>query len=400
VGPQRTVRLRLTAIYGTGFVVSGLVLVAIIYALLEYRLSHLRVSQGAVRGIGVVTAAGTGRGGAAAQQGAYLHQFLVQAGIALAVTAVFSVAIGWLGAGRALRPLRTMIRATRRISERNLHERLALAGPGDELKDLGDTIDGLLGRLDEAFGSQRRFVANASHELRTPLMLSQTLLQVALADPDLTLGSLRGTCQEVLLACKEQERLIQALLTLARSQRGLDHSEPVDLAEVTANVLGAREAEAAAAGLHIDADLHRAVIDGDPRLTEILIGNLLENAIRHNVSGGTLCVTVSASGGDGHVTLAVSNTGPDIPPGQIGRLLQPFQRLDGDRGQAHEGLGLGLSIIAAIAAAHNASLSVRPRPAGGLSAEVRFPPARQAAAGCIRTEGTVRVRAWSSARCR
>jgi signal transduction histidine kinase len=372
------VRLRLTAIYGAGFVLSGLVLVAIIYGLLDYRLSHLRVSQDGEPGAGIVTATVSAKAGAAAQQGMYLHQFLVQAGIALAVTVVFSVAIGWLGAGRALRPLRTMIGATRRISERNLHERLALTGPGDELKDLGDTIDGLLGRLDEAFGSQRRFVANASHELRTPLMLSQTLLQVALADPDLTLGSLRGTCQEVLLACREQERLIQALLTLARSQRGLEHSEPLDLAEVTAYVLRGREPDAAAGGLRIDADLHRAVIDGDPRLTEILVANLLENAIRHNVSGGEVCVSVSPFAEGGQVTLAVSNTGPDIPPGQVNRLLQPFQRLDGDRGHAHEGLGLGLSIVAAIAAAHHAGLSVRPRPAGGLSAEVRFPPRARA----------------------
>ncbi len=168
-----------------------------------------------------------------------------------------SVLLGWLAAGRVLRPLRVMTTTTRQISERNLHERLALAGPDDELKDLGDTIDGLLARLEAAFDSQRRFVANASHELRTPLMLSQTLLQVALANPAITLDSLRAACQEAIDAGKDQAQLIDALLTLARSQRGLDHREPVDLTAVVNDALNAHEPSAAARGLQVDAALDR-----------------------------------------------------------------------------------------------------------------------------------------------
>ena len=243
--------------------------------------------------------------------------------------------------------------------------------PRDELTELADTIDGLLARLDAAFGSQRRFVANASHELRTPLMLTQTLLQVALADPAITLGSLRDACHEVLAACKEQDRLIRALLTLARSQRGLDNREPLDLADLTRHVLHAREHEARARGLRVDAALGPAPAAGDLSLAEILISNLIDNAIRHNVPGGHIQITTAAHASQ--ATLTVANTGPHVPAAQAPRLLEPFQRLDGKRGHHREGLGLGLSIVAAIADAHNAELSVHPRPAGGLAIEVTFP---------------------------
>jgi signal transduction histidine kinase len=305
-----------------------------------------------------------------AQQAADLHQLLIQSGIALAIMAAAALLLGWLTAGRILRPLRAITAATRRISDRNLHERLALAGPRGELTDLADTIDSLLARLDAAFGSQRRFVANTSHELRTPLMLTQTLLQVALADPAISLGSLRAACQEVLAACKEQGRLIQALFTLARSQRGLDHREPLDLADITRQVLHARQQEATIRGLRVDAALGPAPAAGDPSLAEILISNLLDNAIRHNVPGGHIQVTTGTH--DNQATLTVANTGPHVPADQARRLLEPFQRLDRKRGHDHEGLGLGLSIVAAIADAHDATLSVRPRPAGGLAIEVAF----------------------------
>jgi signal transduction histidine kinase len=371
--PARTVRLRLALLYGCLFLASGAALLAITYGLVDSRLSNLRVSSGSAPGGtagGQVHASSRVGDSLRAQQTADLHQFLVQSGIALAIMAVVSVALGWLMAGRTLRPLRAMTAATRRISERNLHERLALTGPGDEVKDLADTIDGLLARLDAAFDSQRRFVANASHELRTPLMLTQTLLQVALADPAITLGSLSAACQEVLLTCKEQDRLIQALLTLARSQRGMDHREPLDLAEITRQVLDSRGPEAAARGVLVDAALAPAPVMGDPRLVEILVSNLIENATRHNVPGGR--IRVAAGARQAHAVLTVSNTGPHVPADQVERLLQPFQHLDGERGHSHEGLGLGLSIVAAIATAHGATLSVHPQPAGGLTVEVGF----------------------------
>jgi signal transduction histidine kinase len=297
--------------------------------------------------------------------------FLVASCTVLAALVAASVLIGWLVAGRVLRPLRVMTAATRQISERNLHERLALAGPDDELKNLGDTIDSLLGRLESAFDSQQRFIASASHELRTPLMLSQTLLQVALADPGITLDSLRAACQEAIDADKYLARLIDALLTLARSQRGLDRREPVDLTAVVNDALDACQPSAAARRLQVDAALDKATVPGDARLVSRLAANLVDNAIRYNITGGRVAVKLAAS--TTQATLTVTNTGAVIPPLQASRLLEPFQRAAPDRTASPDGLGLGLSIVADIAKAHGASLEARPQPEGGLAVTVSFP---------------------------
>jgi signal transduction histidine kinase len=300
-----------------------------------------------------------------------LHEFLLGSCLTLVVILGISLLLGWLLAGRVLRPLRTITDTTQNISEHDLHQRLALPGPRDELTVLGDTIDGLLGRLERAFDSQRRFVANASHELRTPLTVDRAMLQVALGDPHITLDSLRAACEEVLEAGREQERLIDALLTLARSQRGLDRKEPVDLAALTGEVLHANKPTAATSGVHIDASLGAATVPGDARLIHQLVSNLVDNAIRHNNTGGRVQVTLTACTSE--ATLTLSNTGPPVAPDQVSRLLQPFQRGTADRTASPNGLGLGLSIVAQIAEAHGADLDVRPRSEGGLTITIRFP---------------------------
>jgi signal transduction histidine kinase len=294
-------------------------------------------------------------------------QLLLWSVVALAVMAVASIVIGWVVAGRVLAPLRTMTARARRISADSLDARLALSGPDDELKELGDTIDGLLERLEHAFDAQRRFVANASHELRTPLTLERATLEVALADPYASEASLRAACERVLAAGAEQERLITALLDLARSERGLDHREAVALDDVVA---GALSAAPVADGVTVTTALEPARVSGDARLLERLAANLLENALEHNVPSGW--VRVGTATEDGRAVLRVSNGGPKIEPGEVDGLIEPFRRADGRL--SHRGHGLGLSIVAAIASAHDAELAVRALDLGGLEVGVTFPP--------------------------
>lgn len=300
-----------------------------------------------------------------------LHQLIGESGIALGIMAIISALLGWVVAGRALRPLRTMTATAQQISEANLHERLAMSGPRDELRQLADTIDGLLARLQAAFDAQRRFVANASHELRTPLTTARALLEMVMSDPRATVETFRATCEQVLEEGEQQEQLIDALLALAHGQRGIDRRQLVDLAEVARDVVDAHETELAVQGLILEVSLGRAPILGDRRLVERLVSNLVENAIRHNVPHGTVGLSVDAA--DGKAELRVFNTGTEIPITEVERLVQPFQRLGADRVGYRDGVGLGLSIVAAIADAHDAKLAVRPRAAGGLDVEVWFP---------------------------
>jgi signal transduction histidine kinase len=280
--------------------------------------------------------------------------------------ALVSFWLGWLVAGRALRPLRTITNAAREISASDLHRRLALTGPDDELKELAGTFDGLLARLEASFEAQRRFVANASHELRTPLTLERALVEVALADPDATTESLRETLEQVLAASRQQEQLIEALLMLSRSQRGLDHYRPIDLSEIAGDAV-----EGIGNDLLVESELEPAKTSGDPALVERLVANLVGNAVRHNVDHGW--VSVSTSTRKGKAVLSVSNSGPVVPPEELDRLFQPFQRLDGRREAGRDGLGLGLSIVEAIATAHAAEVVVRARRDGGLDVEASFP---------------------------
>jgi signal transduction histidine kinase len=419
--PRWTLRLRLTLLYGALFMMAGAVLLAITYGLVSHSSPITRTEQfvsadkagpaklpppllpgngGAIvisRGAGgpvvqlrdyagkldatfkqaqqaqIRAVATKAKAALNHQRTAELDSLLTKSGIALAIMGFLSVGLGWLMAGRALRPVRTMSARARGISERNLHERLALAGPNDELKELGDTFDELLARLEKAFESQRRFVSNASHELRTPITLERTLVEVALADPDASVASLRDTCRRVLAAGEQQERLIEALLTLARSQRGIGSREQLDLGAVAAGVVEDVEAN----GVRLEPRLQQALTAGDQRLVERLIANLVDNALKYNQRDGW--VTVWTGTRHHRPTVEVANTGPVVAADRVGELLEPFRRLNGDRSVSGEkvarrGLGLGLSIVDAIAGAHGARLSAMPRPAGGLVVEVSFPP--------------------------
>ena len=404
------VRLRLTLLFGGLFLLAGAALLGITYGLVSHSTNEFVLHQTSTgtnissSGVAIIgpggTSTSTGAGAgtsttgqipglqqletvaqqtAAGAKAAENDALLLDSGIALAIMAAVSVGLGWLVAGRALRPLRRITLAAQRISATSLRERLAVDGPADDLRELADTIDGLFARLDAALDAQRQFVANASHELRTPLARSRTLLEVALRHPDPE--RLRPACERAIAAADEQERLIEALLTLARGHRSLAHRAPVDLAAVTRDVLAARGAEITERGLAMLVTLAPALLAGDPALTERAVANLIDNALRYNRDGdgGRVWVLV---GGTGRAVLTVANTGPDVPPGDIPRLLQPFQRRVAGRAGPRRGLGLGLSIVQAVATAHGARLTLTPRPGGGLTAELVFPaPPNLAPAG-------------------
>jgi signal transduction histidine kinase len=293
--------------------------------------------------------------------------------LGLLVMAVLSVLFGWLLAGRMLRPLRTITATARDISASNLSRRLSLGRRDDEFTELGETLNDLFGRLEAAFGSQRHFVANASHELRTPLTAERALLQVALADPDASAANLRAACEQVLALGEQQEQLIDALLTLASSERGIGRPEPFDLGGIAGPVIQARTGEAQRRKIQVTAALDAAPAAGDPSLAESLISNLVDNALRHNVAGGQVQIRTGMTAG--RPAISVRNTGPVIPPGEVGRLFQPFQRLGSDRTSRASGHGLGLAIVQAIARAHQATVTAQSRPGGGLDVTVRFPAA-------------------------
>jgi signal transduction histidine kinase len=297
----------------------------------------------------------------------------------LTIMAVFSLALGWLIAGRFVRPLRAIITTSRDISASNLHRRLGLRGRGDEFTELGETLDDLFARLQASFDSQRHFIANASHELRTPLAAGRALLQVAIADPEPTVEKLLATCEELVELGDRQDRLIAALLTLANSQRGLEHPEPLDLADITGKAVLERRGDADRHGINLITAFVAAPTTGDPRLVDSLIANLIDNAIRHNLPGGQVAVSTALT--TAGAAIRVDNTGTLIPPDAMEDLFQPFRQLGTQRIRHGEGHGLGLAIVRAIADAHGAALTASPRPQGGLDIEVIFPgPATASAA--------------------
>jgi signal transduction histidine kinase len=304
------------------------------------------------------------------QQSSDASSLLEWSAIALGVVALLSIGLAWWLAGRALRPLRTMNTRAREISAESLHQRLGVDDRHDELGELATTFDALLARLESAFESQRRFAANASHELRTPITLERTLVEVALADPDASVESLRRVCERVISSTEEQERLLDALLTLARSEAGVAAGEPVDLAVVVEDALLAREPRLV--GVRVESALKPALAIGDQALLERLVGNLVDNAIVHN-RAESRWIRVSTFGSDGMAGMRIANSGDVIDPGHVDELFEPFRRGVGERlGSDGDGLGLGLSIVRAVAVAHGAELEARGLSEGGLEFELRF----------------------------
>ena len=374
--PHRTVRLRLAVLYGGLFLVSGAGLLAVTYLLVAGLPPYPRINSSADlrQGVHVYTAHGlsTTVTRLADQRAADLHQLLVRSGIALVIMAVVSIWLGWLMAGRVLRPLRIITATTHQISEENLHQRLALEGPSDEVKDLGVTIDGLLGRLEGAFDAQRSFVANASHELRTPLAMMRTSLDVAAAkSPPLSddASVLAGKVREGL---DQADRLVESFLVLARAERGLlTNLTTVSLPELVSSALRVRAPALADQSLAVREHLSAAQVTGSETLLARMVANIVDNAVRYNEPGGSIEVTTEVVGPTAR--LIVESGGSFLGQDSVQQLAQPFQRLRAERTGSDNGVGLGLSIVAAIATAHRGTIDFQARSQGGLRVVIELP---------------------------
>jgi signal transduction histidine kinase len=390
------VRLRLTLVYSGLFLAAGAVLLAVTYGLVAQSLSTTSAPAPTAQASKYVDQAlrtckaenlspaamakcentaeqsltGVSKASVADQRSRTLAHLLDYSLATLAALVFASAWLGWIVAGRALRPVHAITAAARRASEENLGERIALAGPDDELKELADTFDAMLGRLDAAFASQRRFVANASHELRTPLTVMRTAIDVTLAKPSRTPAQLETMAVEVRHAADRAEALIEALLTLARSDRGTEPREPLDVAVLAEDALDAAAPAIRAHPVTVQAVLEPAPAVGDPVLVERLVTNLIDNAVRHNVPDGWVQVATGTRAGMAFIDVA--NGGPLIPPELVPSLFEPFRRLS-DRAGSPDGMGLGLSIVRSVALAHRGYATARPRPAGGLEITVSLP---------------------------
>ncbi|MFI7603516.1 sensor histidine kinase [Micromonospora sp. NPDC049366] len=383
-----SLRARLTMIYGSLFLVAGLVLLGVTYVLVDQR--TVQPFGIALRDVKPVLPAIDGKltGDQAEQlrlivnkaqddaRDQTLDSLLTQGGIALGLVSVVAIGFGWLVAGRALQPLHQITGTARRIAGadvagRGLHERISLSGPGDEVRELADTFDEMLERLDRSFDGQRRFVANASHELRTPLALNRSLIELAVSRAGAS-EDVRRLGESLLAVNERHERLIDGLLTLADSENELTARSRVDLAAVVDHVLDQTVAENS--GPVVTRELASATVVGDPVLLERLTTNLVENAVRHNVGAGGW-IGVSTELRDGRATLVVSNTGPVVPSYDVETIFEPFRRLAGERAAGGRGFGLGLSIVRAVARAHGGTVTARPREGGGLVVTVGLPPA-------------------------
>ena len=372
-----SIRARLAVLYGAAFFLAAAVLVALLYLYLGQVLEHQSSSAREIRHL------------SAEQHDALvlelerarndtLSTMLVASLVGLGVVGALAVTLGWFLAGRALQPLQQITATARRVADRTLHERISLEGPNDEIKDLADTFDAMLARLDRAFDSQRRFVANASHELRTPLTINRTLIEVALDDPDAD-EAVRQLGTRLLDVNERHERLIDGLLTLASSDEGITVRSPVDLAEVARQVVAGSEGAALQAGVELRTHLQAAPVAGDRVLLERLTQNLIDNAIRYNLhEHGSATVTTRVV--DAVVHLTVENVGPPITADEVPGLFEPFRRsasterlADSATNIVGRGAGLGLSIVRSVAQAHGGDVRASPRAGGGLTVTVRLP---------------------------
>jgi signal transduction histidine kinase len=377
--PRRSIRLRLTITYGLVFLITGAVLLTIGYALVRHNIGGVRLRDRLGLPNPSTQPALPFPFGPSPEDRAYfrdihkqlvaaaLHRLLIEYVLALGLMTLISVATGWLLAGRALRPLRDITGTARRVSGENLGERIDLQGPADELKELADTFDGMMERLDHAFASQRHFVANASHELRTPLAIMRTEVDVALADPDASLQELRSMGEAVRETIDRCEHLIEGLLVLARSEAAVPRTDAIDLRALAGDCITDLRARAEEADVEVRLALEYACTRGDARLVERLVANLIDNAIRHNARGGWLSVGTRRHGTSSIITVA--NGGPTIDPDELPALVEPFRRL----ARSTSGFGLGLSIARCVAEAHGGTLVLEAPRSGGLVATALLP---------------------------
>jgi signal transduction histidine kinase len=394
-----TIRFRLTLWYASVFLLSGLALLLLVYVLVgrafpaqdpafvdtvgqRAGVARLRDSLGEGSPFGRPPPRADGRELAVLElleesrrtaRDQALRQLVTQSSLALGLMSVASLGAGWLIAGRMLRPVSEIAGTVRRITAEQLHERVALDGPEDELKELADQFDAMLDRLDEAFRAQRDFVANASHELRTPLAVMRAELDVTYGDPNATPEEMRASAEVVRRAISRAEALVTALLTLERADAPLSSRTPVDLAERARGILDARASDAAARGIEVRTTLLAAPVEGDPVLLDRLIENLVANAIAYNLESGWIEVASGAS--EGVATLRVANAGAPIDPAAAEGLFERFRRLDDSRSRESGGYGLGLAIVRAVARHHGGEAHARALPGGGLEITVTIPTA-------------------------
>ena len=396
--PQR-VRTRLTLMYALLFFAAGAALLGLTYGLVASSLPTLpatakassqevntlnqcKAATSTLKGVPIPASllaectqaeeaysVGTAAG-LQAQRQRVLSNLLAFSLVGLAVMTVASGGLGWFMSGRVLRPVRAITETARRASEQHLGERLALTGPRDELRELADTFDGMLERLDAAFSIQRRFVADASHELRTPLTVMRTAIDVTLAKPSPTARQLTDLAVRVRRSIDRAENMVEALLTLAVSDQGKLSTEYTDLATWAEDAIDAAAPEIERLGLRVDALLDPAETTGDPQLLERMISNLVGNAVRHNEPGGWIRLRTGSS--DAAVYLEVANSGPLIPDDAVPSLFEPFRRMQARTG-VRDGVGLGLSIARSVVTAHRATVTARSQPAGGLDISVEIP---------------------------